>query len=67
MLPLVDDALCEQGILTAADCTVAERQMDHIVATIPGGREVFRGECWDRDVGQSGVRARETINEANQG
>ena len=43
MLPLIDDAMCEQGILIADDCVVAERQMAHIVATMPSGREVFRG------------------------
>ena len=43
LLPLIDDAMCEEGILIADDCVVAERQMARIVATMPSSREVFRG------------------------
>jgi hypothetical protein len=66
LLPLIDDAMCEEGILIADDCVVAERQMAHIVATMPSGREVFRGECQERVVDPHDAQGREPINEARR-
>jgi hypothetical protein len=66
LLPLIDDAMCEQGMLIADDCVVAERQMANIVATMPSGREVFRGECRETVVDPHDAQGRGPINESRR-